>query len=169
LDPAWGASEQEAKLSNDDTFHFTNCAPQHEDFNQNLTTWAGLEDYILNNADNRDFRVSVFTGPVFAEDDDEYRGVKLPRQYWKVVVMIDGSNDLSATAYLLSQEHLIRGLELAPEDFSYGEYETFQVPVTRVEDATVLDFGSLRDHDPLQRLEAAVPAKKIQKLSEIVL
>ena len=62
LDPAWGSSRDEAKVSNADTFHFTNCSPQHEDFNQNRTTWAGLEDYILENADNRDFRVSVFTG-----------------------------------------------------------------------------------------------------------
>ena len=27
LDPAWGASRDEAKRSNDDTFHFTNCTP----------------------------------------------------------------------------------------------------------------------------------------------
>ena len=73
LDPAWGASRDEAKRSNDDTFHFTNCSPQHEDFNQNQTTWAGLEDYILENADNRDLKVTVFTGPVFAPDDERLR------------------------------------------------------------------------------------------------
>ncbi len=104
LDPAWGSSRPVAKASNDDTFHFTNCSPQHEDFNQNQTTWAGLEDYILENADNRDFRVTVFTGPVLAADDEEFAGVQLPRQFWKVVVMVKESGDLSATAYLLSQE-----------------------------------------------------------------
>jgi endonuclease G, mitochondrial len=46
LDPAWGQDLETAKKANDDTFHFTNCTPQHEDFNQNKTTWAGLEDYI---------------------------------------------------------------------------------------------------------------------------
>jgi endonuclease G len=88
LDPAWGPSAAAAKLANDDTFHFTNCSPQHHDFNAGQTLWAGLEDYILDNADNLRFRVSVFSGPVLAADDDRYRGVQLPRQFWKVVAMV---------------------------------------------------------------------------------
>ena len=154
LDPAWGTSREEAKLCNDDTFHFTNCSPQHEDFNQNQTTWAGLEDYILENADNRDFRVTVFTGPVFAADDDQFAGIQLPREFWKVVVMVKESGDMSATAYLLSQAELIAGLEVMPEEFSYGAYRTFQVPVRKVEERTRLSFGTLPDVDPLAGLEA---------------
>jgi endonuclease G, mitochondrial len=169
LDPAWGASREEAKLCNDDTFHFTNCSPQHEDFNQSKTTWAGLEDYILENADNRDFRVTVFTGPVFGADDDEFAGILLPREFWKVVVMVKESGDLSATAYLLSQEELIAGLEVAYETFSYGAYRTFQVPVRRIEELTRLSFGPLRDFDPLERLESAQAASEIADFDEIVL
>jgi endonuclease G, mitochondrial len=156
-------------LSNDDTFHFTNCSPQHADFNQNQTTWAGLEDYILENADNRDFKVSVFTGPVFAEDDDEYRGVALPRQFWKVAAMVKESGDLSATAYLLSQEQLIEGLEVAAEEFSYGQYSTYQVPVRRIEELTGLSFGSLVEADPLDRMEAAIPFREVTRLDELML
>jgi endonuclease G, mitochondrial len=169
LDPAWGPSESVAKLSNDDTFHFTNCTPQHADFNQNQTTWAGLEDYILENADNREFKVSVFTGPVFADDDDEYRGVALPRQFWKVAAMIKESGELSATAYLLSQEQLIEGLEVAVEEFSYGEYRTYQVPVRRIEELTGLSFGSLADADPLEQMEAATPFKEVTRPEELTL
>jgi endonuclease G len=154
LDPAWGSSREEAKLCNDDTFHFTNCSPQHEDFNQNQTTWAGLEDYILENADNLNFRVTVFTGPVFAADDDQFAGVQLPREFWKVVVMVKESGDLSATAYLLSQAELIAGLEIELEEFSYGAYRTFQVPVRKIEEKTQFSFGSLADADPLAGLEA---------------
>ena len=124
LDPAWGPSAGAAKLANDDTFHFTNCTPQHHDFNAGQTLWAGLEDYILDNADNRNFRVNVFTGPVLAADDDRYRGVQLPRQFWKVVAMVKQDGALSVTAYLLSQEELIEGLEITPEAFSYGAYRT---------------------------------------------
>jgi hypothetical protein len=40
---------------------------------------------VLENADNRDLRISVFTGPVFAAEDEQYRGVQLPRQFWKLV------------------------------------------------------------------------------------
>jgi endonuclease G, mitochondrial len=158
LDPAWGAGRDVAKAGNDDTFHFTNCTPQHEDFNQNQTTWAGLEDHILENADNRDLRVTVLTGPVLADDDDVYRGILLPRQYWKVVAMVKADGSLSATGYLLSQAALIAGLEAARADFSYGAYRTFQVRVADVERLTRLSFGSLPAADPLGRLEAAAIA-----------
>lgn len=150
-----GASNVVAKSGNDDTFHFTNCTPQHKDFNQNQTTWAGLEDYILDNADTRDLKATVFTGPVLAADDDPYRGVQLPRQYWKVVAMIKQNGELSATGYLLSQDHLIDGLETAPAEFSYGAYKTYQVPIQRIEDLTRLSFDTLADADPLARMEAA--------------
>lgn len=168
LDPAWGDTEDIAKLANDDTFHFTNCTPQHKDFNQRQTTWAGLEDYILENADNRDFRASVFTGPVLAEDDDEYRDVKLPRQFWKVAVMVRETGQLSATAYLLSQEELLHGLETAAE-FSYGAYKTFQVPLTRVEELTGISFGELRGFDPLGALETVSAGRELRSEADLVL
>jgi endonuclease G len=169
LDPGWGATLESAKLATDDTFHFTNCTPQHKDFNQNRTTWAGLEDYVLYNADNLDFKVSVFTGPVFANDDDEYRGVALPRQYWKVVTMVKGSG-LSATGYLLSQKDLITGLEIATEDFSYGAYKTFQVPVSKIQDLTRLGFGALVDADPLAHQgEAAIVPTEITRPQQLTL
>lgn len=170
LDPAWGTTTAIARAANDDTFHFTNCAPQHADFNQNDTTWAGLEDYILNNADTEDLRVSVVTGPVLAEDDDRYRGVRLPRQYWKVVAMVMSSGELSATGYLLSQAGLIDGLE-ATAEFSYGAYRTYQVPVRRIEALTRLSFGDLVAADPLGtgELEATETAREITQLRQIVL
>ena len=147
LDPAWGSSDEAAKIANDDTFHFTNCSPQHRDFNQNTTTWAGLENYVLDNADNRDIRVCVFSGPVLADDDDVYRGVQLPRQFWKVVTMVKTDGTLSATGYLLSQADLIQGLE-ATDDFSYGAYRTFQVPISHIEGLTGLTID-VAAHDPL--------------------
>jgi endonuclease G len=82
-DPVWG---RPAATANEDTFHFTNCAPQHARLNRR--TWLALEDYILSNADNHDLKVSVFTGPVFRADDMTYRGAyRLPAEFWKVVVM----------------------------------------------------------------------------------
>lgn len=169
LDPAWGDSSDAAKLANDDTFHFTNCTPQHKDFNRNRTSWAGLEDYILEHADNLRFRVDVFTGPVLADDDDQYRGVQLPRQYWKVIAMVKTSGALSATGYLLSQEELVRGLELAPEAFSYGAYRTYQVPVRRIEELTRLSFGALAGADPLGAEEALVAPREVTRLEEVAL
>ncbi|WP_328820864.1 DNA/RNA non-specific endonuclease [Peribacillus faecalis] len=138
-DPVWGTR---AAAANEDTFHFTNCAPQHKNFNQK--TWLDLEDYILNNAVTNNLKVNVFTGPVFKESDQTYRGIQLPEEFWKIAVMIKHDGTLSATAYLQTQKNLLGRL-----DFSYGEYKTYQVAVSHVERLTGLDFGTLRDADPL--------------------
>jgi endonuclease G len=168
LDPAWGDSAAEAKLANDDTFHFTNCTPQHKDFNRNKTSWAGLEDYILEHAENLKFKATIFNGPVLAPDDDEYRGVQLPRQFWKVAVMVKEGGGLSATAYLLSQETLIKGLEIEPEAFQYGAYQTYQVTLGKIEELTGLSFGALSDMDPLATREATTAARTIERLEDVV-
>ncbi len=146
LDAAWGDSEEIARVGSDDTFHFTNCSPQHAEFNRNRTTWAGVENYILKNSELEDLKVSVFNGPVFDEGDPPYRGVNLPREFWKVVVMVKSDGTPSATGYLLSQEALIQGLE---EEFSFGQYKTFQVPIKRIEGLTDLSFHNLSDFDPM--------------------
>lgn len=158
-DPVWG---RPAATANEDTFHFTNCAPQHKGLNRK--TWLGLEDYILNNADNHDLKVSVFTGPVFRADDMPYRGIyRLPAEFWKVVVMRKANRKLSATAYLQTQKNLIEDLE-----FAYGSYKTYQVPVARIEAITGLDFGELRNLDPLRDgLESAAGASIISGPEDI--
>ncbi|RNF39574.1 DNA/RNA non-specific endonuclease [Planococcus salinus] len=146
-DPNWG---MDAAKANEHTFHFTNCSPQHKNFNQK--NWLSLEDYILERAENRGLKVSVFTGPVFRADDRLYRGHQIPEQFWKLAVVVKSDGTLSATAYLQTQEELLGTLE-----FAYGEFETFQVPVARIEKLTQLDFGELRNFDPLDaEKEAAV-------------
>jgi endonuclease G, mitochondrial len=67
--------------------------------------------------------VSVFTGPILRDDDPDYRGVvKLPREFWKVVVIVDDETKrLSATGYVLSQGRLIQRLT---EAFVYGAFRT---------------------------------------------
>ena len=145
LDPVWGEAADKA---NKDTFHFTNCAPQHSELNQK--SWLDLENYLLDNAENANLKVTVFTGPVFQMDDVLYRGVQIPTEYWKIAIMVKKDGNLSATAYLQTQKNLIEDLE-----FAYGEYKTYQVPLSKIESMTGLDFEDLRNHDPLNQLEAA--------------
>lgn len=145
-DPIWGDAAEKA---NKDTFHFTNCAPQHSDLNQKI--WLDLENYILDNAENWNLKVTVFTGPVFREDDIVYRGVKIPSEFWKIAIMVKEDGNLSATAYLQTQKDLIENLE-----FNYGEYKTYQVPISRIETITGLNFGCLSNHDPINPLESHV-------------
>ena len=111
LDPAWGSDLSVAKLANDDTFHFTNCAPQHAGFNRNKMTWAGLEDYLLKSAIAMNLRLCVFTGPILNDADPEYRGIQIPLRYWKVAVMLKASGQVSATAYVLDQSELLKTMK----------------------------------------------------------
>jgi endonuclease G len=168
LDPAWGTSEAQVKAANDDTFHFTNCTPQHHSFNAGQTLWAGLEDYVLDNADNADLKVTVLTGPVLAPDDDAYRGVQLPRQFWKVVAMARETGELSVTGYLLSQATLLDDLP-GDEAFSYGAYRTFQVPVSRIAALTGLGLDPHIAADPLERLEAAPLPRELIRPQDLLL
>ena len=145
-DPVWGDS---AKKANEDTFHFTNCAPQESKLNQK--SWLDLENYILDNAENSNLKVTVFTGPVFRMDDIIYRGVQIPAEFWKIAVIVKEDGNLSATAYLQTQKNLIEDLE-----FAYGEYKTYQVPISKIEAITGLDFEDLRNYDPLNQLESTI-------------
>jgi len=146
LDPVWGDSAEKA---NKDTFHFTNCAPQQSKLNQK--SWLDLENYILENAENANLKVTVFTGPVFRLDDVIYRGVQIPAEFWKIAVIVKKDGNLSATAYLQTQKNLIEDLE-----FAYGAYKTYQVPISKIEAITGLNFEDLRNHDPLNQLESTI-------------
>ena len=54
---------------------------------------------------------------------------------------------LSAAGYVLSHGRMIRDLIEAP--FILGEYKTYQVQIAKIEAETGLDFGRLRQCDPL--------------------
>lgn len=159
LDPVWG---NDAEVANEDTFHFTNATPQHKDFNQK--TWNDLENYILDNAGAFDLKISVFTGPVFREDDKVYRSVKIPQQYWKIVVMVNDRRKLLATGYMISQSDLIENLERV---FTFGAFRTYQVEIAKIEELTGLDFGDLRNFDPMREEARRERAEGIHEGREI--
>jgi len=172
LDPAWGPQSVAAV---DDTFHFTNCTPQHHEFNAGRTQWLGLEDYVLQNAVTSGLKVTVLSGPVLDDADPAYRGVSLPLQYWKIVAMVRTDGTPSVTAYLLSQRSLLdefrteRPSGQLPESFSYGGYRTFQVPVRRVADLTGLDLAAYVAADPLERLETTGLPRELVQVEHILL
>ena len=161
LDPAWGQTRAEAKRAEEETFFFTNCSPQHSILNQK--TWLSLEDYILSNASTQNLKVSVFSGPVMNENNRDYRGVKIPEEFWKVAVIINAfTGKLSATGYVLSQADYLGDLE-----FVFGEFKTYQVPISRIEQKTKLAFG-LDAYDPLARTEAR-PEREIREALDLIL
>jgi endonuclease G, mitochondrial len=148
-DPNWGTLEL-AKVANDDTFHYTNAAPQHARLNQGKTQWLGLEEYVLSNAKTHGLSICVFTGPVLRDEDPSLdNGVQVPEEFWKVVVAIDeDTGKLRSTGYVLSQGKLIEDIT---EAFVFGQYRTYQVPVSTIQEATGLDFKGLVAADALKQ------------------
>jgi hypothetical protein len=59
--------------------------------------------------------------------------------------------------------------DFRPQGFCYGEYKTYQVPVAQIEELTQLDFGKLRENDPLSRLRGFPQAVTIGGPGDIVL
>lgn len=146
-DPCWGTNAT-AKRANADTFHFTNCCPQVAEFNQKARYWQGIENYILDNAKEEEKQVTVFTGPVFGKKDPEYRGIRVPLQFFKILVRVE-SGQMLATALLASQAPVLKTLpESLEEAFDeLGRVKEYQTSVEHVEKLTGLDFGNLRNCD----------------------
>ncbi|MGC6178148.1 DNA/RNA non-specific endonuclease [Lacrimispora sp. 38-1] len=159
-DPVWG---EDSFNANEDTFHYTNCAPQHEKFNQSTNLWLGLEDYLLNIFEGT-HKAVVFTGPVFRENDIKFRDVKIPEEYWKVAVVMKSDTELSATAYIVSQKEYLNDLEIAIP----GEFKTFQIKISIIEALTGLDFNNLRNYDPLERFESTTYGTLIKNFNDII-
>ncbi len=139
-----------AKLANDDTFHFTNCSPQHATLNQGI--WNDLEDYLLDNADQGNVRLTVFTGPVFKADDPVYRQVPLPRQFWKVAVMVSADGSFLAAGFMQSQARMIRGLR--ESEFLAEEVRADQVAISDLEALIGMSFGLPAGSDPMEAAPA---------------
>lgn len=147
-DGYWGDDEDLAEFANADTFHYTNCTPQHERFNRSSLKgdWGRLEAHIAKELKSESLAMSLFAGPVLADDDPEFRGVQIPRRFWKVLATLDDEGELAAFAFVLSQEELLRDMRV--EAFSPGSFREFQVPITEVEAMTGLRFSdALRDAD----------------------
>lgn len=137
-DPIWG-EQSTAKIANSDTFHFTNCSPQYFRFNQSEELWQGLENFILTNTDQDDLLATVFTGPIFQENDVFHRGIQVPQLFWKVVLVVDTAGKLYSSAYVVSQEKFVDNIPF--ERKPVGEFNNFQVSIANLETRTGLKFS----------------------------
>jgi endonuclease G len=141
-DLVWG-DLPEALSANEDSFFFTNIGPHMDDFNQSSKNgvWGRLEEAVFADADVQDLRISVFGGPVFQDNDRQYRGVQLPREYWKILAYVE-QGVLRSNAFLLTQN-------LNPfEALDVDEFRAFQVSTAELEQRTLLRFAdALRDPD----------------------
>ncbi len=164
-DPGWG-TESQARTATEATFVYPNAAPQAASFNQSKDLWLGLEDHVLAYADATDARVCVFTAPVLHPDDPPYRGIGIPRRFWKIAAWSSSpagaAPRLAAAAFVLDQSALV-DIDDAAAVRPLGGFRTFQAPVAEIarlagmsmpalEAADVLGAPSARDGDRWREL-----------------
>ena len=135
-----------------------------------------MEDYILGLAKAKDHRITVFTGPVLADDDRNYGEDRpggpwrVPVRFWKVICYVKADGTRSATGFLLDQADEIAGLleGLTPLPQAREVARVHQKAVTDIERLTKLDLGALRRFDPLRDLEATKRTRRILLPANIV-
>ncbi|MEI5585485.1 MULTISPECIES: DNA/RNA non-specific endonuclease [unclassified Agromyces] len=183
-DPVWGPPEVAAR-ANADTFRYPNAAPQQAEFNQSLELWNGLEDHVLAFATVHAQRLSVFTAPVLDAGDPEYRGIRVPLRFFKVVAWRSG-DELATAAFVLDQSPLVdvddagaraahaererarlaAGAVAVPD---LGPFRTFQVPVADVARLAALEMPALEGADRMPRAVAARGWRPVTTPDELLL
>ena len=181
-DPTWG-SAQEAERANADTFHLSNCSPQHFRFNESAQYWQGLERYILETGVLKagpGSRLCVFQGPLYDNNidwwvDDE---IQIPSSYWKVVVW-KGAKGLRSVGLVADQLQLLSESRVAlgqPQDVPRVEVSQWRVHVQDIGKRTGLIFDPAivaadtigKPVQPQPGKEAAV-GTRIRRLEDILL
>lgn len=158
-DLVWGEAA-EAQQANEDSFFYTNIAPQMDDFNQSSQQgiWGQLENALYEQVDVENLKVTIFGGPVFQPGDQVYRGVGLPSEYWKLIIFKEGGV-LKARAFLLTQD-----LDQLRVALAFDEFRVYQVSVGELEQRTRLEFaGTIQIADALVaiRAEARAPLSAV--------
>lgn len=137
---AWGTTYRQVRRANGDTFHVTNCSPQVGSFNvsnqrsERDGLWGDLENLVERHAASE--RLSVFSGPLFSDQDRDFVGrdqsgqivVPIPSVFWKLIVARH-QDELQAFAFWLQQD--LTGV--AFEFGVTGEWRRHQVSVAELE------------------------------------
>ena len=165
-DPTWG-SPMEAQRANADTFHFSNCSPQHFRFNQSSRFWQGIERYVLETgvlAQDEKRRLCVFQGPLFDDAIDRTAGdVQIPSSFFKVVCW-KGAVGLKAVGLVVDQGALLdepRRFLGQPQAVASVNVNHWRVSIAAIETRAGLDFGpTVRDADTIDQAQQPVVGRE---------
>ena len=155
-DPTWGTPEI-AERANADTFHFTNCSPQHFRFNESAKFWQGAERYVLENgvlASDSKTHITVFQGPIFNTQIDLSAGpVQIPSSFFKVIVW-KGKSGLKSVGLVVDQLALLSETRKSlgqPKDLPSVNVTHWRVSIATIEQRTGLSFGkAVNDADTIK-------------------
>jgi endonuclease G, mitochondrial len=168
-DNAWGAAGQATEYANSDTYHFTNCVPQHEAFNQENPQnrdrndpfryadlgvrgiWGAFESAVEEQLKEGGGQAIIFAGPVlddFVDVRDWATGVvSTPKRFWKVVVVPKSRSRhpaLAAYGYIFDQTDVVKrfGLDFR-ERLDLPAFDGLRTPLAKITDATGVVFAEI--------------------------
>ena len=180
LDPCWGTTTDDAVRGMQDTFHFTNAAPQVQKYND--IDWGNLEDYLLNKAQTSERKLTVFTGPIYRDDDPPYAHNRpggpwqIPLSFWKVAVLRKSASEVAAAAFLIGQSEYVEALYEAKvfsglKPYSIDEIRSrkLQTTVKVIEGLTGLDFGQVKQWDAQGGLESTRQTRWFEGLDDVMI
>ena len=182
-DGAWGATSNEAEFGNSDTYHWTNCTPQSEAFNQSGKDgiWGHFEDHIQSEVVAEGGRMNVFAGPVLNPEDPEHgypdgATIQVPMEFWKVVACVSRENGQKvhlSYGFVFDQTEPVQRLGF--ERMNMDDYAVYQMPLTDITKKTGVVFdATLRDADVLKggggtERVRGFRGKRIRSLDQVVL
>lgn len=130
-DNCWGQRGFETEYANSDTYHWTNCTPQHELFNQENPkgeeykglkgVWGHFESQLQKQIEKGGGQAVLLAGPIIDKDTpkkDFGQGlVHYPLKFWKVVVVPESTarqTKLLAYGFIFDQSKAIEkfGLDM---------------------------------------------------------
>ncbi len=160
-DANWDNTKQEALRNGIYTCFYTNACPQVVALNRAGGLWGKLEKAVLEKGvkdeQGRQARMTVFNGPIFNEEKDRiFKGVKIPMEYYKIIVWLTDDNKLRATAFKLSQETLVddirfdESMRIDEEALDIDKdlvFKHFQCSIKKLGKLTHIDFKHLEPFD----------------------
>ena len=175
-DSAWGDTIRQQEFANADTFHYTNCTPQHKAFNQALMEglWGQLEEYIktaLGGGGAVGNRACIYAGPILAGSDPtgEFDGgtIQYPVRFWKVFVAAEVENNqdiLRAYGFILDQRAVIERFGL-DEQLDFGALGVYQVALEQITGSTGVIFADAVTSADVMATQNAAPSELIKLAS----
>lgn len=183
-DNAWGETEQAVEYANSDTFHYTNCTPQHEAFNQSNPgqydatyrgmsgLWGDFENYVQASRTDKDSRCCILAGPVLNNEQDPRRDfgaglVQYPLRFWKVICVAepnaDGDLELQVYGFMLDQTNVVRRFGI--EVFRPGRFAGYQMSLAEITKETGVVFDRvLHDADAMKGETNRIAVDAAEKL-----
>lgn len=180
LDPCWSPDGNPAIATRgmQDSFHFTNAAPQVQTYNDQ--DWGNLEDYVLDKAQTAEKKLTVFTGPIFRDDDPFYGRERkggpwrIPLSYWKIAVLQKTPDTIAAAAFIVGQTEYVSALYeakvfsgLKPYSIEDLQKRHIQTTIETIEKETGLDFAPLKPFDAQGSLESTRRTRWVSRLEDI--